>query len=82
MDIYSIILYVGMPTVSAMVGYILKNLMTRIENLERQTSTLITEPQVRQIIFDKIEPISSNIETLNNKMDRLLDLYISLVNKK
>lgn len=74
----STITYIILSGMGAMGAFICKSIISRVENLEGHMLTKITEPEVRQILSDRLEPINDNIKDIKDKIDRMLDLYIEL----
>lgn len=57
------------------VGYIMKNILRRLESLERVQA--MTDPQVRQLISDKLDPIKEDLSEIKQKLDYIFDLLFS-----
>lgn len=74
-----LITYVGVPGLLVLVGYIWKDHVRRIEELERTNKTFITEIEVRQLLADKLEPIKESINKIQGSMEKITDI---LINKK
>lgn len=81
MDMLTIILSIGIPSLSAMAAYLVKNLLHRLDNLETQLQSKTSDVEVRQLLTDKLEPINKALDEIKNQNDKLYDLYIKLVSK-
>ena len=55
------------------VGYMIRNILTRLTALEKLP--MVTEPQVRQIIADKIDPVREDVHEIRKSVDYILNLF-------
>jgi len=69
-----IIVFVG-SAISGIVGFMIKDVYRRLTSLEKSGS--VTEPQVRQIIADKVDPIKEDLSEIKSKLDYLFNLFYS-----
>lgn len=81
MDTLTLFLSIGVPTFSAMAAYFIKTLMNRIESLETQMVFKTDDKDVRQVLADKLDPITKTLEDIKLQNQKLYDLYINLVSK-
>lgn len=54
-----------------------KFIINRIEQIEQKVDTMVNEPQVRQIVTDKIDPIQSDIKEIKADIRNLFLLQIN-----
>lgn len=82
-DLLNLILYVVAPVVMAMGTFIFKSILSRLDEVERQMSHSITDPQARQLIQDKLEPLAQDIKEIKDMQQKQLDMMLySLQNNK
>lgn len=62
--------------VFAPVLYIWRSFVRRVEVLEEQMATKVTEDEVRTVLKDKLEPLHDDVDALNSKLDKILDYLI------
>jgi len=63
---------------SGAVSYFIKVLvMERIDMLEQQMPTKMTEAETRLLLSDKIEPIKESMTEIKEKVDKVIDLLIT-----
>lgn len=62
--------------VSAPFVYMWKTTMQRIETLENQIDLKVTDAEVRAIVTDKIEPLKENMQSVDRKLDFIIDHLI------
>lgn len=61
-----------------LLAYFFKSLViNRIEQLETKVESMINEPQVRQIIADKLDPIQLDVQEIKNDLKSLFLLQIN-----
>ena len=60
------------------VGYMIRNILTRLSALEKLP--MVTEPQVRQILADKIDPVREDVHEIRKSMDYILNLFYNSKN--
>lgn len=68
----------AVSVVSAPVIYIYKNTMQRIDRLEESNQTKMTEPEVRQLLDDKLEHVRQNLEDVKVSIDKLTIHVLSI----
>lgn len=76
LDIASILGYIILPLVTASGSHIINGLFRRIAVLEDKMQHTTSEPQVRQLIQDKYDPLAQDIRDIKEKLDKLFDLYL------
>jgi hypothetical protein len=76
--ILQLLIYIILPTGITVIGYLVRGVMQRIENLEKTITSKMSEEDIRQLLADKIEPISSDICDIKQTMK---DLYNHLIQK-
>ena len=77
----TVLIYIAVPIISGVVGMFIRTLLGDIAVLKADLQTKTTEPQVRQILEDKIDPLVSDIHEIKEKLDKIFDLYIQDRNK-
>lgn len=75
-DLSLLIIYLGFPAILGMGTFIFRSIFKRLENLENKMSQTTNEPQVRQLIKDKYDPLSQDIREIKEMQQKLLDLII------
>lgn len=65
--------------VLGLVGYIWRNAVSRIENLEKNMQDKTSEQDVRQLLNDKLEPVKEDLQEIKTRLEHILD---NLINKK
>jgi len=73
---FDIFLYVLLPGIISVSGYLIKNLMNRIQDLESQLLTKMSEDRVRLLLQDKIEPIKEDLKDIKDTVNKLYELQI------
>lgn len=61
---------------SGLVVSIRKMDMRRIENLESKMAKSQTEEEVRQLLNDKLEPVKTELQSINRSIEKLVDHLI------
>lgn len=74
-----LLVYLGIPVLTSLIGYIIKGVLTRLDVLEDKMQHTITEPQVRQIMSDKNDPLKQDIIEIKEMQQKLLEMFISLL---
>lgn len=69
--------FIGLPGVLAVLAWVFKNSLSRIEYIERKLEKTMSEADVRQIIADKLDPIREDVQEIRKKIDKLFDLYVN-----
>lgn len=76
--------YIVLPLFTIFILPLIKNkfddLGARMKAVEEQMREIITEPQVRQLIQDKYQPLDENIKRIDSKLDYITTLLLE--NKK
>lgn len=62
------------------VGYMIRNIFQRLSELERVHA--VTEPQVRQIISDKIDPVKEDVTEIRKTLDYIFNLIYNNLTKQ
>lgn len=80
-----IFIYVIVPILIGVISFSINSLLKRISSLEQTmintTTRMQTEAQVRQLITDRYDPISEDIREIKDKMDKMLDIYLKVLEK-
>lgn len=82
----SVVLTIAIPIVLGLITYFYKTVISRINQLEERMQTTTTEPQVRQLINDRYDPLAQDIrdikeyqEKLDVKLDKLFEIYVNSI---
>ena len=75
--ITQILMYLAVPLVTALLTHIVRGLMQRIEYLEEKSRTQVNESEVRQILEDKLNPITEDIKFIRDKLEKVTDFLIT-----
>lgn len=59
-----------------LVAYFVRTQMIRLDELEKNMTTKMTDNEVRQILEDKIEPLKESMAEVKLKVDKVIDLLI------
>lgn len=68
--------FIGIPALLGIGGFVMRSYVSRIDALEQVSKTKLDEPQIRQIIADKIDPIREDVQELKVKLDTIIELLI------
>ena len=79
MDI-SLIIAIGTMVAGAM-AWAIKALISRLDEMQRQITNKVTEPELRQILDDKIVPIKESMADVKMTVDKAYDLLIKKANE-
>lgn len=77
LQLLHILLLVVLPVISGMVVYIMRNILTRIEELEHKSLEIVSETDVRQILADKLDPIHDDLKEIKDSLKQLYNLFYS-----
>lgn len=75
-----VVIYALIPILISGAAYIVKNILDRLNVIEKETVTKLDEPAVRRLVNDKVDPLREDIKELKASTDRILDIL--LTNKK
>lgn len=67
--------------VLAPILYVWRTTVSRIDNLEQETKTKMSENEVRQLVDDKLESVKDNLHDIKLSLQQILDKLID-TNKK
>lgn len=84
MDITTLIQYICIaviPIISGMGAFIMKNILARLDRLEEETKSHISESEVRQVLDDKLDSIKSDVIEIKVALEKLFDLYVNQFKK-
>lgn len=70
--ILSSLIYFIVPGIFTMAGFLIKNIITRLESVENKVVDRPTEQDVRVIINDKIEPIREDIKEIKDLLYKMI----------
>lgn len=73
-----IFLYIIAPIVFGLVGYIMKTMINRLDTLEFRMQETITEPEVRIILDDKLDPIHEDLKEIKHSLNQLYEVMLNL----
>ena len=62
----------------SIVIYMFKKAMERIRELERNQSRFVTRADAREMVEDKVSPINQQLERVEEKLDKIIDIMIKL----
>jgi hypothetical protein len=80
-DLTTLLMYLILPVVLTLVTYIARNLLGRLEAVEEKMSHATTEPQVRQLISDRYDPLAQDIREIKENQQKLFELVMQVINK-
>lgn len=80
-DTLSKVAYIGGPLLLSIGAYFMRTIISRIEALENQGKITVSEPQVRQILVDKLDPIKDDLQEIKENIKKLFDLYVNNLKK-
>lgn len=63
------------PVLIGGIGYMIKNVFTRLHNLEK--SSAVTEQQVRQLLADKVDPVKEDISEIRKTLDYIFQYFLT-----
>ena len=75
--VFNVILYAILPVLITLVSYIVRGIMQRLERLESGLTDKISEQEVRQILTDKLEPVTDDLKEIKDKVDKVIDHLIN-----
>lgn len=70
------LMYIVAPVIVAMGSYLMSTFLNRISTLEKTMVNKVEEPEVRQILADKIDPLREDISELKNKIELIYSLLL------
>ncbi len=76
------ILITIIPLVLGLGAFIVKSMMSRIDELEKKSNIYTSEPQVRQILGDKLDPIKEDLQDIKHSINKLFQLYFNKMYSK
>lgn len=76
------LIYFGIPIAMSLLTYIIRGLLHRLNTLEERMQHTTTEPQVRQLLSDKYDPLAQDIHEIKEMQQKLFDLYVKSLEKK
>lgn len=79
MDI-SLIIAIGTMVAGAM-AWAIKALISRLDDMQRQITSKVTEPELRQILDDKVVPIKESMADVKVTVDKAYYLLIKKANE-
>lgn len=72
----TIVFSVLIPSLVALGGYALRNLLARIDQMETRLQKTVDENTVRQLIGDKLDPLREDLQEIKASINKLFDLYV------
>jgi hypothetical protein len=76
MDNIYVILFIASTLVGGLSYFVRSMIMQRLDELEKQIITRVTEQEVRQTLDDKITPIKESMIDVKVAVDKVYDLLI------
>ena len=67
--------------VAGAMAWAIKALISRLDEMQRQITNKVTEPELRQILDDKIVPIKESMADVKMTVDKAYDLLIKKANE-
>jgi hypothetical protein len=64
------------PVLAGMGAFIMKSLLSRLENVEQAVKANMTESEVRQLLDDKLDGIKSDIHEIKDAVKQLFEIYV------
>lgn len=80
-SLISSLLWVLFSCITGMAAYFMRNLIMRLETLENKIQSKIDEPEVRQLLSDKLDPMKEDIAEIKGTVQKLFDLHIASYNR-
>lgn len=71
-----LMIYGAIPSILGFGAFLVRSLLNRLTEVEREVADKIDEPRVREIMADKIIPLKEDINKLEIKLDRIIDLLM------
>lgn len=74
------IITIGITILSIVIApivYIWKNIMSRLDNLEKQQVKIITKEEARELIDDKIDSMKEDMVEIKVRLDKIIDRLIN-----
>lgn len=70
-------LYIVVPIITLVVGGYMRSVVSRLEKLEDRALEFTTHKDVQEEISVRLDPVSSSIEELKIKIDKIYDYLIT-----
>lgn len=70
--VYTIVIYLLIPVGA----YFVKSLLDRLNKVEEKQKEAVSEPEMRRIMDDKINPIKEDITEIKYQLNKLLDIFL------
>ncbi len=80
MDLSQIVLYVIIPILLSLVGYIRRGDVQRLDKIEDKLDKTLSKEEIRQLLVDKIAPLSEDLAEIRGKIDKVVDRLFDLKN--
>lgn len=71
-----LLMYLIAPGVIAIGSYVMNAFLKRVSDLEKTMIHKVEEPEVRQLMADKIDPIREDIQELKGKIELIYSLLL------
>lgn len=71
-----ILTYVLIPGLVGIGTYFMKNLLARIDEIEKTLTVKVDESKVRQVLEDKISPLREDIQEVKLQVQKIYDLLM------
>lgn len=68
--------YGALPSILGFGAFLVKSLLNRISVLENVVSDKISEPRVRELLSDKVDPIREDIQEIKDQLNKITDLLL------
>lgn len=70
------LLWVSLPVIFGSLGWVIKNLHTRLDRLDNEIREKVTEQDVRTILSDKLDPLHEDLKDIKKQIERLTDYIL------
>lgn len=77
MEITQVLMYIVLPIMSALVANFLRGIMLRLDKLESRTEHQVSDAEVRQLLDDKLSPLSEDLKYIRDKIEKFTDILIN-----
>jgi flagellar motor component MotA len=75
MEMFITIASIVIPILAGIGAFFVRSIMSRIEKLEQDLNSVVTETQVRQMLSDKLDPVKEDMTEIKDSIKRLFELY-------
>lgn len=68
--------YIGLTTIIGALSYFARDVLNRLNKVEDSLKYTVTQPEVRQIVADKLDPIKEDLAGIDARVSKILDILI------